>query len=288
MGGHCSKPPFCARIGQQAEGKKMAARRISEQRQIAVTNQYPRDLLSRLDELVVASHIPKAHHLREALRNYLEAHGRYPRPLWEFCSSQVPVIISSRKERESASLPEMYALIKLGDHIYPSRMDVYLSSDPALRRGTMLADSSFVVLGGPRANRVAGELLRHWDRQVPFKLREQKSAGHATYTIHNRATGERWVPDFARAERVPNDFSDFGLVVKASSPHGSKTCLLLAGCHAFGTHAAVRALCDPRSVAVINRLLPSAEAHFAAVVQVRVRNFSPEPPTIADLVALTH
>jgi hypothetical protein len=34
------------------------------------------------------------------------------------------------------------------------------------------------------------------------------------------------------------------------------------------------------------RLLPSVDAHFAAVVQVRVRNFWPEPPVIADLTVI--
>jgi hypothetical protein len=44
---------------------------------------------------------------------------------------------------------------------------------------------------------------------------------------------------------------------------------------------------DARSVAVISRLLPSPGAHFAAVVQVRVRNFWPEPPVVADLTVLS-
>jgi len=263
----------------------MERKRARESRSVAVTNQYPRELLNDLDELIAATHIPKAHHLREALRAYLEDHGTRVRPLWEFAGTRVPVVISSRQGSNSASLPEMYALIELSDHLYPSRLDVYLGSDPILRRSPVLSEG-FVVLGGPRQNRIAGELLRHWQRLMPFQLTEQKSGAMATYALQNRETGERWVPDSARAERVLNDFSDFGLVVKAASPSGSKTCLLLAGCHAFGTHASVRALSDPRSVGVIRRLLPVNDAHFAAVVQVRVRNFSPEPPTIADLVVL--
>jgi hypothetical protein len=254
---------------------------------VAVTNQYPRELLEDLDGLASSTHIPKAHHLREALRSYLEAHGSRPRPLWEFCGQRVPVIISSRQGRQSASLPEMYALIKLGDHLYPSRPDVYLSSDALQRRATVFA-GPFIVLGGPRQNEAAAELLNHWDRLTPFQLREQRSGSHPTYAFHNRDTGERWVPDSARGDRVADEFSDFGLVVKAGSPYSEATCLLLAGCHAFGTHAAVRALADPRSVAVISRLIPAPDAHFAAVVQVRVRNFSPEPPAIADLVVLGH
>jgi hypothetical protein len=263
----------------------MAPRRASETELVAVTNQYPRELLDALNELVTISHVPKAHHLREALRHYLEAHGRRPRPLWEFCGERVPVIISSPQKTKSASLPEMYALIELGDHLYSSQLDVYLNSDSTWKRELVLAES-FIVLGGPRQNRVAVELLRHWDRLMPFQLKDKRQAGQVTYAISNRDTGETWVPDTARGERVMNDFSDFGLVVKARSPYGPGTCLLLAGCHAFGTHAAVRALSDPRSVAVISRLLPSTETHFAAVVQVRVRNFCPEPPAVVDLIAM--
>ncbi len=263
----------------------MAPRRPGESELVAVTNQYPREVLEALNELVALTHIPKAHHLREALRRYLETHGRLSRPLWELDGERIPVIISSREARQTASLPEMYALIQLGDHLFPSRLDVYLDSDPASRRGMELYDS-FVVLGGPRQNRVAVELLKHWDAIMPYELRSRGSAKLATYVLHNRDTGETWVPDPIRGERVANDFSDFGLVVKARSPRGSGTCLLFAGCHAFGTHAAVRALTDARSVAVLARLLPSTDAHFAAVVQVRVRNFSPEPPVVADLTVI--
>ncbi|HUU55048.1 MAG TPA: hypothetical protein VMY87_09025 [Armatimonadota bacterium] len=260
----------------------MAARKPSSSNLVAVTNQYPKDVLEALSELVAVTHSPKAHHLREALRSHLETHGQLSRPLWEFCGEQVPVIISSLDERQTASLPEMYALIQLGDRLAPSRLDVYLASDPAWKRGTDMRDS-FIVLGGPRQNRVGAELLGQWDKVIPFELTETEASGGAGYTLRNRETGETWVPDSAPGERVANDFSDFGLVVKAPSPRGSGTCLLLAGCHAFGTHAAVRALTDPRSVAVITRLLPSTDAYFAAVVQVRVRNFWPEPPVVAEL-----
>ncbi len=263
----------------------MTPKRSGESGLVAVTNQYPREVLDALNELVAVTHIPKAHHLREALRGYLETHGRLARPLWEFCGDQVPIIISSRDTRQTASLPEMYALIQLGDHLFPSRLDVYLDSDPASKRG-MDVQESFIVLGGPRQNRVAVELLRHWDKLMPYELKSRGGARLATYVLHNRDTGETWLPDPIRGERVANDFSDFGLVVKARSPRGSGTCLLFAGCHAFGTHAAVRALTDARSVAVLARLLPSTEAHFAAVVQVRVRNFWPEPPVVADLTVI--
>jgi len=252
----------------------MAPRRAGDSELVAVTNQYPKEVLEGLNDLAALTHSPKAHHLREALRNYLEANGRLPRPLWEFCGEQVPVIISSRDEARTASL------------LFPSRLDVYLHSDPSWRRGTELY-GSFIVLGGPRQNRAAVELLESWDGRIPFALKETGADGGPSYAIHNRETGEAWVPDTAPGDRVPNDFSDFGLVVKAPSPQNSGTCLLLAGCHAFGTHAAVRALTDARSVAVLTRLLPATDAHFAAVVQVRVRNFWPEPPVVADLTVIS-
>ncbi len=264
----------------------MRAKRKRESGLVAVTNQYPAGLLEGLNALVAETHIPKAHHLREGLRRYLEAHGYWPRPLWEFCGDRVTVIISSVDRGRSARLSEMYALIELGDRLGPSAVDVFLSSDGAWKREAVVA-GDLIVLGGPRHNRAAVEVLRHWGELMPFELRDRRSGSNPTYTLQNRDTGEAWVPDSPHADRVASDFNDFGLVVKAPGPHGSGTWLLCAGCHAFGTHAAVRALLDPRSVAVISRMLPSAEAHFAAVVQVRVRNFSPEPPTIADLVTIS-
>ena len=264
----------------------MTRRRRSESELVAVTNQYPRDVLEALGELTGLTHVPKAHHLREALQNYLEAHGRLSRPLWEFCGERVAVVISARPKSRSASLSEMYALIHLGDHLFPSQLDVYLSSDESWRRGAALADG-FIVLGGPRQNRLSVDLLRRWEGLMPFQLKETRSSSNPTYGLHNWETGEKWVPDPARAERVPDHFSDFGLVVKAPTMSGDGTCVLLAGCHAFGTHAAARALSDPRSVAVIRRLLPAADAHFAAVVQVRVRNFCPEPPAVVDLTVIS-
>lgn len=264
----------------------MTPRRKSDRALLAVTNQYPQDLLDGLNSLVTETHIPKAHHLREALRRYLEAYGRRPRPLWEFCGERVPVVVSSPQKGRTASLSEMYALIALGDHLYPSQLDVYLSGDGTWRRDSVLSEN-LIVLGGPRQNQAATQLLRHWDKLIPFQLREKRSRGNSHYALENRETGESWVPDSARADRVADDFNDFGLIVKASGPEGFGTCLLLAGCHAFGTHAALRALVDPRSVAVIRRLIPSTEADFAAVVQVRVRNFCPEPPLIADLTVIS-
>jgi hypothetical protein len=252
---------------------------------VAVTNQYPRDLLDALNELAGITHSPKAHHLREALRDYLEARGQLPRSLWEFCRDQVPVIVSSTDDQPTASLPEMYALIQLGDHVFPSRLDVYLDSDSAWKRAADLY-GSFIVLGGPRQNRVASDLLHQWRSLIPFELGDSESGPSGGYAVRNTETGETWTPDAATGDRVATDFNDFGLVVKAPSPDRSGTCLVLAGCHAFGTHAAVRALTDARSVSIITRLLPASDAYFAAVVQVRVRNFWPEPPVVADLVVI--
>jgi hypothetical protein len=191
----------------------MAPRRASGAELVAVTNQYPKKTLGALNDLAERTHSPKAHHLREALSNYLEAHGQLPRPLWEFCGEQVPVVISSMDGRETASLPEMYALIQLGDHLFPSRLDVYLDSDSAWKRGADLQDS-FIVLGGPRQNKVAVELLKHWGKKIPFELRDSRRSGSGAYLLANRQTEEEWVPDTAPGERVANAFSDFGLVVK--------------------------------------------------------------------------
>ena len=266
--------------------------------QVSVTSNYPEDSLRVLDALADATGSPKAHHLREALQRHLEAHGRLPRPLWGFCQQQerVPVIISSVDEEQtgsdddSASLPETYALISLGDHLYPRRLDVYLDTDSAWER-RVEPRGGFVVLGGPDKNRTAKDFLKQWGGLIPFSLEpadSEKADSHKRddYVLVEPKTGDRWVPDRPtgpREDRLPNDFADYGLVVEAPSPRGVGTCLLLAGCHAFGTHAAVRAVTDARSAAAIARELGSEDAHFAAVVEVRVRNFSPEPPAVLRL-----
>ena len=59
---------------------------------------------------------------------------------------------------------------------------------------------SFIVLGGPRQNQVAGELLGHWDEVMPFELTETESPGSAGYTLRHRETGETWV-QFQRPRR---------------------------------------------------------------------------------------
>ncbi len=261
--------------------------------QVSVTSNYPEDSLAALDALAHATGSPKAHHLREALHRYLEAHGRLPKPLWGFCQHQerVPVIISSVDEDrtgsgdDSASLPETYALISLGDHLYPRRLDVYLDTDTAWER-RVEPRGGFVVLGGPNRNRTARDFLKQWGGRVPFSLDAADSDKRTDYVLVEPKTGDRWVPDRPtgpREDRLPNDFADYGLVVEAPSPRGVGTCLLVAGCHAFGTHAAVRAVTDARSAAAIARELGSENAHFAAVVEVRVRNFSPEPPAVLRL-----
>jgi hypothetical protein len=266
--------------------------------QASVTSKYPEDSLRALDELAEATGSSKAHHLREALQRHLEAHGRLDRRLWGFCQYQerIPVIISSieqeqkASEDETASLPEAYALISLGDHLYPRRLDVYLDTDTAWER-RVAPRGGFVVLGGPDKNRTARDLLKRWAALIPFGLEpagpdRPDSDKKTDYVLVEPKTGERWVPDRptgSREDRLPNDFADYGLVVEAPHPNGPGVCVLLAGCHAFGTHAAVRAMTDARSVATIARGLGPEHAYFAAVVEVRVRNFSPEPPAVLRL-----
>lgn len=257
---------------------------MPEDRNIAVTSQYPQRMLNALDELAQQTHVPKAHHFRAALRQYLESQGKLPLPILDFCQSRVPVIVSART-RGYASLPETYALMALSDHLFPVRLDVYLSTDKTLRTGRVLGQEGSIVVGGPRRNQVAAQVLAMLRSRLPF---EMTSASKSRYTsIINRETGERWTPDHAEAEKVSHDFADYGLLVRAHWPQTGTPVVLCAGCHAFGTYGAVRALTEPAPMEVLQRLLRDRDSQFGAVVQVRVRNFSPEPPMIVDLAPIT-
>ena len=253
----------------------------AREKSIAFTSYYPRELLEQLEELAQQTHIPKAHHLREALRQHLENQGRLPRPLLEFCGERVPVIISARQPQHG-SLPEMYALMELSDYLYPTQLDVYLSNDKILEP-TGVLEGSFIALGGPDKNRVSAKILQSLSQQMAVHMFLERQDDGRVAVIKNQATGEKWRADEVEMEAIPHDFSDYGLIVKAPLAQGEGAIVICAGCHAFGTHAAVRALTLPRTAALMQRLLREPDGYFEAVVQARVRNFCPQLPAVADL-----
>lgn len=252
---------------------------------VTVTAQYPRALVTGLRELVQASHISKVHHLREALRRHLDA-GWAARPvLWEFCGGQVPVVTSSL-DGEQASEAELCGLLKLAERLRPLKLEVYPSWQVTPQSWRLLSETGVVVLGGPRTNHVAAEILRAWEGVVPVQISEHPGGGSGGYAVRNVVSGEAWLPDNRADRGIPSDLSDFGLIVKCASPMGGGTCLLLAGCHALGTYAAVHGVTDETCVQQLRSRLPSDDAHFAAVVHARVRNSAPEMPGIVDVVVL--
>jgi len=251
-------------------------------KQVPVTSHYPEVLIRLLEDLAEETHVPKAHHLREALRGYLRDQGKLSKPLFEIEAVRVPVIISARYRRH-ASLPEMYALIAIGKHLHPASIDVYLSSDEILRQGRTL-EGSYVLLGGPKNNPVTAEALQALDAVRPLTLRLEVDSESGAAEILDRRTGERFRSDQAVEEQVPHDFSDYGVAVKAPHPQTGKPIYLCAGCHAFGTYAALRALIEPELVEGLVRRLGQPDAAFECLVHTRVRNFVPETPTIVDLV----
>lgn len=253
-----------------------------EGKAIPITSHYPRALIQLLEEHAEETHIPKAHHLREALRQYLQAQGRLPKPLFDTKSTRVPVIISARYQRH-ASLPEMYALIAIGKHLYPAILDAYLSSDEILRQGRVL-EGTFVLLGGPRNNAITAEMLTALNAVKPLTLRMVANDDSGDAEILDQRTGDRFRSDQAVEEQVPNDFNDYGLALAAPHPQTGKPIYICAGCHAFGTYAALRALTEPELVATLLRRLPCPTAPFECLVHTRVRNFVPETPTILDVV----
>jgi len=256
---------------------------MPEDRNVAVTTQYPQRMLNALDDLAQQTHVPKAHHFRSALKQFLESQGKLPRPILDFCQSRVPVIVSARTQGH-ASLPETYALMALGDHLFPVRLDAYLSTDKTLQAGRVLGQEPFIVLGGPRRNQVSAQVLNMLRDRLPFEMPTASKSRYAS--IVNRETGERWTPDHAEAEKVSHDFSDYGLLVRAQWDGSGTPLVLCAGCHAFGTYGAVRALTERSPLEVLQRLLREKDSNFGAVIQVRVRNFSPEPPMVVDLAPI--
>jgi hypothetical protein len=253
-----------------------------EGKAIPVTSHYPQMLIQLLEELSEETHIPKARHLREALRQYLQAQGRLPKPLFNVDAARVPVIISARYQRH-ASLPEMYALITIGKHLYPATLDAYLSSDETLRTGRTL-EGTFVLLGGPKNNAITAEVLAALDAVKPLTLRMEINSDTGAAEIHDKRTGQRLRSDQAVEEQVPTDFNDYGLAVAAPHPQTGKNVYICAGCHAFGTYAALRALTEPDLVVTLLRRLSSPTTPFECLVHTRVRNFVPETPTILDVV----
>ena len=253
-----------------------------EGKAIPVTSHYPEALVRLLEDLADETDIPKARHLREALRQYLRAQGKLRKPLFDIEAARVPVIISARYQRH-ASLPEMYALIAIGKHLHPAAIDVYLSSDEVLRGGRTL-EGSFVLLGGPKNNPITSEVLAALDREKPLTLRMEVDPESARAEILDRRTGERFRSDQAVEEQVPTDFSDYGLAIKAPHPASGKTIYICAGCHAFGTYAALRALIEPELADALVRRLSRPNAAFECLAHTRVRNFVPETPSIVDLV----
>ncbi len=118
-------------------------------------------------------------------------------------------------------------------------------------------DNNLLVIGGPKTNAVAKELLDRLAPRLPFTV-----AG-------NVITWDKTSYDGPAADDVV--LHDFGYVVRAAHPlHPDRRVVIVAGSHTFGTAAAARWLADnggsfhlPADVAVLLEADVSMKQHIA-------------------------
>ena len=87
-----------------------------------------------------------------------------------------------------------------------------------------------------------------------------------------------WTEDFS----VPNSQipQDYGIVARFTDATTGQTALLIAGISAEGTLAAGEAVTDPRYLAMVLKAAGNARGGFEAVIETRVIDGEPGPPSI--------
>lgn len=140
--------------------------------------------------------------------------------------------------------------------------NIYLSSDPLLER----LESDLICLGGVKNNQVTGDVLEHLRPGCPISM------DGSTITWHDD-TGEE---DYEGTIKDGEVVRDFGLIVRAKNPfRPSRTVVILAGSHTYGTIAAARFFCEE-----LGSPLKPRPRSFAALVEAPVRNGYPSSPTL--------
>jgi hypothetical protein len=188
--------------------------------------------------------------------------GRFDKPEWE--------------PSGLLGVGDVQALTSLNQHL----RDLYIET-PAIKyddelRGADLGRSTLIILGGPDANKVNGELA------------EALSTGYRL--VHDDRKGIIVVDDLSDAQFAPsydkegNVVIDYGIVVRAPNPFGAREkgryAYSFAGCFGFGTQTAVDCATDHR---FLNAELVVAGAPIECLVRATVADSTPRRREIVSI-----
>ncbi|MBS9718493.1 hypothetical protein ACFFUT_09120 [Pseudohalocynthiibacter aestuariivivens] len=134
------------------------------------------------------------------------------------------------------------------------------------------AEQDLIILGGPKNNRIAKEILDMAKNEIPVELLEPALKWKDASSI------EEFVPLYEN-----DDVStDFGLILRIRNPHNpKKTIVLLAGTHTYGTTAAARYF-----VTEMNKIRFLFYGDFVAVVKARVTDRHVSQPELVKIAKI--
>lgn len=214
--------------------------------------------------------------LQAAITSYRR---RYARRLFRhFSRGAVRVVLSTRPgpkasstSRVSLSETRSFAAFQrlfagLGRSCEPSDSEVALIE---------LSGANVVVLGGPVANRITGQLWPSAAAGVPYAI----DAEHQVI----RALPSDFVPEYDATGELT---VDFGIIIRRRNPINPEHGLLIAaGCHGFGTEACV-AMVTQRDAQ--KKLASRTKGEdFAAIVRAELRDRQIVSLTVAQCVILS-
>lgn len=131
--------------------------------------------------------------------------------------------VSLNEVRAYAAIREVLSSLK----VLPNPID----SDARMQD---LSDANLVVLGGPAANAVAGELWRRLSPKLPFTFDMNR--------LSLKVADREYVPKESTSGALERDYA---LLVRVASPLDSRRAALMClGCHGYGTLGAARVLTD--------------------------------------------
>jgi hypothetical protein len=141
--------------------------------------------------------------------------------------------------------------------------NIHLSSDPLFER----RENDLICLGSPKNNLVTADVLTHLGAGCPVSM----EGSSITWT--DRAGSCSTYEGVVKDGKV---ITDVGLIVRAINPFKpSRTVIILAGSHTYGTTAAARYFCEELQSPFRRR--PRA---FAALVKAEVRDGYPSSPEL--------
>jgi hypothetical protein len=170
-------------------------------------------------------------------------------------------------ERPATGIGQVRALALLMPSLRRAYSDlkirnIYLSSDPLLER----LESDLICLGSSKNNQVTADVLANLRETCPAHVEGSQivwTDGASTVKFEGTIEDGKVT-------------TDIGLIVRAQNPFKpSRTVIILAGSHTYGTIAAARFFCEELGSPFRRR--PRA---FAAIVEAQVRDGYPSTPKL--------